>query len=138
MKRMLLLMVMIMLLGACGSNDDDTKKIKLDKEIELDNVKIEVEQLRVNDDELTLPFWWSHWASNDKVHFQALAYVVVKQDDEELKATDKNDTLLKQTSKGVKSRVELKYELVDDSPVDITFKTVDDDPEEYGMTVDIK
>lgn len=147
-KVLLLLLSVLLLLVACGNEEEaeETKEkpqdgeqaIKVDEEYELGNVKIEVELVKIDEDELTLPFWWSHWATNDKAHFEALAYVTVKQDGDELKATDKNDTLLKQTSKGVDSRIELKYELIDDSPVDITFKTTSDDPEEDGMTVDIK
>lgn len=147
-----------LLLVACGSKEDEKtmesdeveqdvsgdkdeseeKVIELNKEIELDNINIKIENVYVEDDKIRFGFWWNHWASNDKIHFSVLAYPVVEQAGEELEQEDKNDSLLKQTEKGVDSRVDLEYELIDDSPVTIKFKTTSDDPSEESFEVDIE
>jgi len=116
----------------------EKQTIKVDKEIELGNINLRLENVYVEGNELSFGFWWNHWASNDKVHFSYFAYPVVTQNGEELEQQDDKDTLLRQTAKGVDSRVELKYKLKDDSPVEIKFKTTTDNPEEEIITVDIK
>lgn len=119
------------------SNTDEEKKIEINKEMELENIKISLENAYVKDSKLSFGFWWSHWATNDKAHFSVFAYPVVTQDGEELEQEDNKDSLLKQTEKGVDSRVDLEYELIDDSPVEIKFKTTSEDPKEETIEVDI-
>ena len=116
---------------------EEKKTINVNEEIELGNINIDIENAYVENNVLSFGFWWNHWASNEKIHFSVLAYPVVSQNGNELEMQDDKDTLLKQTAKGVDSRVDLKYELEDDSPVEIKFKTTSDDPEEESITIDI-
>lgn len=114
------------------------KEIEVNEEIELGNITIKLENVYIKDNELSFGFWWNHWASNDEVHFSYFAYPVVTQNGVELEQQDEKDSLLRQTQKGVDSRVDLKYELEDDSPVEIKFKTTSDDPEEEIINIDVK
>src|SRR5690625_5128415 len=98
---------------------EEKKTINVNEEIELGNINIDIENAYVEDNELSFGFWWNHLASNEKRHFSVLAYPVVSQNGHELEMQDDKDTLLKQTAKGVESRVDLKYDLEDDSPVEI-------------------
>lgn len=117
--------------------EPEEKKIEVDKEIELDKINIKLENVYVKDNELKFGFWWNHWATNDKAHFSVFAYPVITQNGEELELQDDKDTLLKQTEKGVDSRVDLKVELQDDSPVEIKFKTTSDNPEEEVINIEL-
>lgn len=121
-------------------NDEKEQVIEVNEVIEFEhgNLNIELQNVYIEDDKLIFGFWWNHWASNDKVHFSYFAYPVVKQDGQELSQEDKGDTLLRQTDKGVDSRVDLEYKLIDDSPIEITIKTASDDPEEETIEIDIK
>lgn len=113
--------------------------IKVDEEIELRNLNFKIQTVTIEGDKVTVPISWSHWASNEKVHLTVLAYPVVKQGDDELEVIGGEDSLLRQTAKGVDSRVEVEYQLIDDeTPITITMKTTSDDPEEDSITVDIK
>lgn len=118
--------------------DEEEKTIEINKEIELDNINIGIENVYIEDGKIRFGFWWNHWSSKDSVHFTVLAYPIVEQNGKELGQEDKNNTLLRQTEKGVDSRVDLEYELIDDSPVTITFKTTTDDPIEETIEVDIE
>lgn len=120
--------------------ESEEKIIEINKEIEFDmgNLTIELENVYVEDDTLSFGYWWNYWSSYDKAHFLLFAYPVVKQGGEELEEVDEKDSLLKQTKKGVNSRVDLEYELIDDSPVEIIFKTATDNPEEETIEVDIE
>jgi len=113
--------------------------IKVDEEIELRNLNFKIQTVTIENDKVTVPMSWNHWASNEKIHLTALAYPVVKQGDDELEMIGGEDSLLRQTAKGVDSRIEVEYQLIDDeTPITITMKTTSDDPEEGSITVDIK
>src|SRR5699024_9640166 len=114
--------------------------IDINKEIEFDmgNLTLDIESVYIENNTMSFGFWWNYWSSYDEAHFLLFAYPVVKQNGEELEEIDKKDTLIRQTKKGVDSRVDLEYELKDDSPVEIKIKTTSDDPEEEVIEVDIK
>lgn len=164
----LFLLAFVLILSACGSDEpeketpkeaeepvekevkktepeEDVKEepkentIKVDEEIELRNLNFNIQTITIEKDKVTIPMNWNHWASNEKVHLTVLAYPVVKQGDDELEMTGGEDSLLRQTAKGVDSRIEVEYQLIDDeTPITITMKTTADDPEEDSITVDIK
>ena len=146
MKRVLILLIIPMFLFGCSSADgkddsenDDDKTIKVNQEFDIGNVNIEIQTVKVSDDTITVPIWWSHWAGDKKVHLTALAYPIVTQDGEELKEVDGGDSLLKQKDKGVEGRAKVTYELLDDStPVEIKFKTTADEPEEESIAVELE
>lgn len=114
--------------------------IDINKEIEFDigNLTLDIESVYVEGNTLSFGFWWNYWSSYDEAHFLMFAYPVVKQNGKELEEIDEKDSLIRQTKKGVDSRVDLEYELEDDSPVEIKIKTTSDDPEEEVIEIDIK
>src|SRR5699024_5117813 len=116
------------------------KTIDINKEIEFDmgNLTLDIESVYIENNTMSFGFWWNYWSSYDEAHFLLFAYPVVTQDGEELEEVDEKDSLLRQTKKGVDSRVDLEYELEDDSPVEIKIKTTSDEPEEEVIEVDIK
>ena len=120
--------------------EKEEQTIDINKEIEFDmgNLTLDIESVYVEDNTLSFGFWWNYWSSYDEAHFLLFAYPVVTQNGEELEEIDKKDTLIRQTKKGVDSRVDLEYELKDDSPVEIKLKTTSDDPEEEVIEIDIK
>src|SRR5699024_10348152 len=81
--------------------------IDINKEIEFDmgNLTLDIESVYVKDNTLSFGFWWNYWSSYDEAHFLLFAYPVVTQDGEELEEVDEKDSLLRQTKKGVDSRV---------------------------------
>ncbi len=146
--KLITLTILFFILGACGIEKgavtekkevvEEEKKVEINKELKLNNIMVELDNVYVEGSNMRLPFWWSHWDSNDKIHLGVLVYPIVSQNGEELEYEDNGDTLLRQTEKGVDSRVELEYTLQDDSPVEIRFKTTADDPIEESVSVDIK
>lgn len=114
--------------------------IDVNKEMEFDigNLTLDIETVYIENNTLSFGFWWNYWSSYDEAHFLLFAYPVVTQGGEELEEVDEKDSLLRQTKKGVDSRVDLEYELEDDSPVEIKIKTTSDDPEEEVIEIDIK
>lgn len=114
--------------------------IDVNKEMEFDmgNLTLDIESIYIEDNTLSLGFWWNYWSSYEEAHFLLFAYPVVMQNGEELEEVDKKESLLKQTEKGVDSRVDLEYELEDDSPVEIKIKTTSDDPEEETITIELE
>src|SRR5699024_2484532 len=99
--------------------------IDVNKEIEfvMGNLTLDIESVYVEDNTMSVGFWWNYWSSYDEAHFLLFAYPVVTPDGEELEEVEEKDSLLRQTKKGVVSRVDLEYELEDDSPVEIKIKT---------------
>src|SRR5699024_6375562 len=148
MKKLIWIMfVVVLFMVGCSDSSSESnsnkgesvKTIKVGKEFDIGNVNIEVQTVKVSDDTITVPVWWSHWAGDKKVHLTALAYPIVTQDGEELKEVDGGDSLLKQKDKGVDGRAKVTYELLDDStPVEIKFKTTADEPEEESIAVELE
>lgn len=100
---------------------------------------IDLQTVKVEDDELSVWAWWYHGATREKVHFSVLATLSVLQNGEYLDIVEGEDTFLRQTGYGVDSNLDVKYKLIDkDSPVEIRFRTTTDDPEEESVTIDIK
>ena len=119
---------------------EEEQTIEINKEIEFDigNLTLDIESVYVEGNTLSFGFWWNYWSSYDEAHFLLFAYPVVTQGGEELEEVDEKDSLLRQTKKGVDSRVDLEYELKNDSPVEIKIKTTSDEPEEEVIEIDIK
>src|SRR5699024_2215943 len=122
------------------SKEKEEQTIEINKEIEFDigNLTLDIESVYIENNTMSFGFWWNYWSSYDEAHFLLFAYPVVKHNGEELEEIDKKDTLIRQTKKGVDSRVDFKYELEDDSPVEIKIKTTSYEHEEEVIEIDIK
>src|SRR5699024_11055369 len=64
------------------NEDDDTyiilgnDTLNVNKEMNFGhgNLNVELQSVEVDGDELSLGFWWNHWASNEDIHFSYFAY----------------------------------------------------------------
>ena len=118
--------------------ESTTKKIEVNQDFEINNVKISLQSITVEDEIITIPFRWQHWVSNDEVHFSVLAYVAVYQGDEHLELVSGEDSQYKKVKKGVDGFVELDYKLIDGGgPLEIKFIRTTDEAEEESITIDI-
>jgi len=145
MKKVLFLF-MIVLLTACGGSGEEKEETEetkqtyeINEEFEFDygNLDLELQNIYVEDGELKFGIWWKHWATNDKIHFEYFAHVKVEQNGEALERIDDNDSTLKQIEKGVIGKVELEYQLKDDSPISIEVFTLGEDQESHTIEVEL-
>lgn len=112
--------------------------IRVDKQININNVEMEIQTVTVEGDTITIPVWWSHKSSYDKAHLTLLVNPVVEQDSEELEVVSGADSLLKQIDKGKPGRVELQYKLRDsEAQVDIRLIEMTDALKEAVISVEL-
>src|SRR5690625_1412792 len=103
------------------SKEPTEYKVEIDETIELNGATIVVQSLRVKDNTADLYAYWNHTSQYDKAHLDLLVTTTIKQDDEHLKITKGDDNFLNQRDKGIDGSLDLTFELIDESPVEIKF-----------------
>lgn len=110
--------------------------IKVNKETKLGKVGIDLKSVTIEEDRLSVHAIWNHEAVREKIHFSVLATMSVYQGGEHLKIIDGEDTFLKGAAYMVDSKLDVKYQLIDNkTPIEVRFKTTTDDPEEEAFEI---
>src|SRR5690625_303217 len=111
-----------------NENEEESQVVEFDEELKFNQMIIERVVAGIEDNELKLSFSWIN-GSKEKSPFTAMNSIWLRQGDEELKEIsgafepDNNREVYFKNASGGSHRVNLVYELIDDSEVEITFSS---------------
>ena len=152
MKKILLLLV-IGILTACGSdttgtneevnnNEQEIQEVEFDDELKYDGFMVSDVKAEIQDDKLKVSFRWLNNSGED-IHYTYLGYTGATQGDESLEEvsdaydpSNKTNALFKNANGG-SHRIDLEYELVNDEDVELVFGSTHTDKKDT-LTVELE